>query len=62
MAEGAIFTEFTRTKLGVVFTLAGVSIWAGQFRALWDDAIRRVKEMAVVTKLAVAHLIILAWG
>ena len=46
MAEGAIITEFTRTKLGVVFTLAGVSIWAGQFRALWDGAIRRVKEMA----------------
>ena len=46
MAEGAILTEFTRTKLGVVFTLAGVSIWAGKFRALWDDAIRRVKEMA----------------
>ena len=46
MAEGAILTKFTRTKLGVVFTLAGGSIWAGHFRALWDDAIRRVKEMA----------------
>ena len=46
MGEGAILNKYTRTKFGVVFTLAGVSIWAGKFRALWDDAIRRVKEMA----------------